>query len=157
MKRFSGHFVPSRKSEWHMPPPRAAPQSDIRHPLKGISKLEPKVCSPFHRSRARPPSSLTPRSFDFRRRLRHSCLPHSPFVRPSFPLSNSYFSNFDFYGNDIERTAERTRARTWGRFRRRTMGIVVQTTERKRERWKEGRSLPCKILLGSSFARACSC
>ena len=98
-----------------MPPP----QPDIRYPLKGISNLAPKVCTPLrlcapplHRS----PSFLPSRSFDFRRRVCHSCLtlPPShprPSLFPSFPLTNSYFSNFDFYGNDIERTDEGTNER----------------------------------------------
>ena len=86
-------------------------------------------------------------------------LPHSPPVRarPSFPLSLSPTHISPTLTFMVMTSNERTKGRTnasaeqrrttWRHFRRRTMGIVVQTTERKgkregrKEGRKEGRSL----------------
>ena len=98
-----------------MPPRRRGRQPDVRPPLKGISKFAPKLCPPLHALVFLPrpsllPVRLVPSISDGDCAILAS-LPRSVrlSVRPSLSFSNSYFSNFDFYGNDIEPTYEEGR------------------------------------------------
>ena len=103
-----------------MPPRRRrGRQPDVRSPLKGISKFAPKLCPPLHALVFLPsslPPSIPSRSFDFRRRLCHSCLTPSlcPSVRPS--LSPTHISpTLTFMVMTSNENVQRRKARAGGR------------------------------------------
>ena len=127
-----------------MPPRRRGRQPDVRPPLKGISKFAPKLCPPLHAlvflSSSLLPVRLVPSISDGDSAIL-ALLPRSvfPSVRPS--LSPTHISptltfmvmtsNERTKKEGGRRRARRREGRT--RFRRRTMGIAVQTMETETE------------------------